>query len=190
MFAFKICITLSAALTGTVLFSTTILLLFEQSAINRAQLSTCFKSAARPFPLPLVLGGVLTEMKTRSASSTCFLTSEEKNKFLPRQFFTTSSKPGWKKLRLDGFTLRPYRFSPRRLEAYLNSTVWFSLRSYQQRWQSNQDTSKLWRSKSDLQRILRNAKSLSGNSRDSTNHSPAPKQHTFEICWCGASPFW
>ncbi len=40
---------LSAALTGTVDFSTTILLLFAVSAIFRAQDSMYFRSAARPY---------------------------------------------------------------------------------------------------------------------------------------------
>lgn len=48
-FAFNICIILSAALTGTVLFSTTILLALATSAIIRAALSTYFKSAALPY---------------------------------------------------------------------------------------------------------------------------------------------
>ena len=58
----------SAALTGTVDFSTTILEKVASSAIFRAQDSTYFRSAARPAPFPYVLVGVLTEMKIRSAS--------------------------------------------------------------------------------------------------------------------------
>ena len=94
VFAFNTCMMLSADLTGTVLFSTTILLDFAASAIVRAQLSTYFKSAERPFPNPLVFVGVFTEMKIKSASSMFFETSVEKNKFFPRHFFTTSSRPG------------------------------------------------------------------------------------------------
>ena len=46
--AFRMLVMLSAAFTGTVLFSTTILELLATSAIRRAQDSTNFRSAARP----------------------------------------------------------------------------------------------------------------------------------------------
>ena len=45
---------LSAARTGTVLFSTTILQPADTSAILRAQASMYFRSAALPFPIPKV----------------------------------------------------------------------------------------------------------------------------------------
>lgn len=93
----KICIILSAARTGTVLFSTTILLLRATLAIIRAALSTYFKSAALPRPFPNVFVGVFTEMKINSASSMAVSMSFEKNRFRFRHFFTTSSKPGWNK---------------------------------------------------------------------------------------------
>lgn len=89
------CMILSAARTGTVLFSTTILLLCAVSAIIRAALSTYFKSAARPRPLPFVFVGVFTEMKINSASLMAVFTSVLKNKFTFRHFFTTSSSPGY-----------------------------------------------------------------------------------------------
>lgn len=50
----------SAVFTGTVLFSTTILLLLETEAIMRAAPSQYVRSAALPAPTPLVLVGVLT----------------------------------------------------------------------------------------------------------------------------------
>jgi hypothetical protein len=88
---------LSAARTGTVLFSTTILLFCAVSAISREQPSTNFKSAALPLPLPLVFVGVLTDMKMSSASWMAVSMSVEKKRFTFRHFFTTSSRPGWKK---------------------------------------------------------------------------------------------
>jgi hypothetical protein len=60
---------LSAARTGTVLFSTTILSPAAMSAIIRAALSTYFRSAALPLPLPNIFVGVFTDMKMSSASS-------------------------------------------------------------------------------------------------------------------------
>jgi hypothetical protein len=48
MLAFKMLVMLSAAFTGTVLFSTTILELLDTSAILLAHDSTNFKSAALP----------------------------------------------------------------------------------------------------------------------------------------------
>lgn len=50
----------SAVLTGTVLFSTMILLLVLTLAIMRAAPSQYVRSAALPAPIPLVLVGVLT----------------------------------------------------------------------------------------------------------------------------------
>lgn len=88
------CIILSAARTGTVLFSTTILLFCATFAINLAQPSTYFKSAARPLPLPYVLVGVFTEINIRSASLIAVSMSVEKNKFLLRHSRTISSSPG------------------------------------------------------------------------------------------------
>lgn len=92
--ALKICIILSAALTGTVLFSTTILSFCAMRAIIRAALSTYFKSAARPRPLPKVFVGVLTDMNMSSASLMADSMSLEKNKFTFRHRLTTSSRPG------------------------------------------------------------------------------------------------
>uniref|UniRef100_A0A182VHM1 Uncharacterized protein n=1 Tax=Anopheles merus TaxID=30066 RepID=A0A182VHM1_ANOME len=89
------CMILSAARTGTVLFSTTILLFCDISAIMRAQPSTYFRSAARPLPLPYVFVGVLTEMKISSASWIAFSMSVEKNRLRLRHWRTTSSRPGW-----------------------------------------------------------------------------------------------
>lgn len=96
LFELSTCIILSAARIGTVLFSTTILLLFATRAMSRAHPSTCLRSAARPLPLPLTFVGVLTEMKINSASLIALSMSFEKKRFRPRHFFTTSSKPGWK----------------------------------------------------------------------------------------------
>ena len=59
---------LSAAFTGTVLFSTTIFGCLAISAIFLTADSTNFKSGARPFPTPNVFVGVLTDMKIKSAS--------------------------------------------------------------------------------------------------------------------------
>ena len=50
----------SAVFTGTVLFSTTILLLVDTEAIMRAAPSQYVRSAALPAPTPLVLVGVFT----------------------------------------------------------------------------------------------------------------------------------
>ena len=56
---------LSAAFTGTVLFSTTIFLPPSSSTVSAIILaanSTYFRSAALPFPTPNVLVGVLTQI--------------------------------------------------------------------------------------------------------------------------------
>ncbi len=50
----------SAVFTGTVDFSTTILLLVETDAIRRAAPSQYVRSAALPAPIPWVLVGVFT----------------------------------------------------------------------------------------------------------------------------------
>lgn len=92
--ALRICIILSAARTGTVLFSTTILLLCAMLAIMRAASSTYLRSAARPRPLPNVFVGVFTEMKIRSASTMAVSMSVEKNRLRLRHCLTTASRPG------------------------------------------------------------------------------------------------
>ena len=61
------CRTACAVRTRTVLFSTTILPLLDTSAILRAQSPQFLTLAARPAPIPMVLVGVLTEMKMMSA---------------------------------------------------------------------------------------------------------------------------
>src|SRR3546814_723355 len=68
--------------TGTVDFSTTILLLVATSAIFRAQSSQFLMLAARPAPIPVTLVGVFTETKMMSASAIAPSKSVEKNKFL------------------------------------------------------------------------------------------------------------
>ena len=69
LMAFRIVAMLSAAFTGTVDFSTTILKpLSTVSAMFRAAASTNLRSAALFFPWPYVLVGVLTLMKMMSAS--------------------------------------------------------------------------------------------------------------------------
>lgn len=97
-FALSICMILSAARTGTVLFSTTILLLCAMFAMSRAQPSTYRKSAARPLPFPFNLVGVLTEINIRSASVIAVSMSVEKKRLRLRHSLTTSSSPGCKKI--------------------------------------------------------------------------------------------
>ena len=75
---------LSAAFTGTVLFSTGCLAI---SAIFLAADSTNFKSGARPFPTPNVFVGVLTEMKIKSASIIAVSVSVVKKRFFSANFF-------------------------------------------------------------------------------------------------------
>lgn len=87
VFWVKIVLMVSADLTGTVDFSTTILKPTVSEAILLEHASTYFKSAARPFPTPYVFVGVLTEMKIKSALLIYLSTSEEKNKFRPRATF-------------------------------------------------------------------------------------------------------
>lgn len=86
--------TACAVRTGTVLFSTTILPLSDTSAILRAQSSQFLTLAARPAPIPMVLVGVLTEMKMMSAFLISASMSVEKKRFLPQHFSTTSRRPG------------------------------------------------------------------------------------------------
>ena len=85
---------LSAALTGTVLFSTTIFACVEISAIFLAAVSTYFKSGARPFPMPDFFVGVLTDMKITSASMIAASVLVVKKRFLPRTSSTISFRPG------------------------------------------------------------------------------------------------
>mmetsp|Transcript_26117 Transcript_26117/g.61218 ORF Transcript_26117/g.61218 Transcript_26117/m.61218 type:complete len:313 (+) Transcript_26117:564-1502(+) len=92
-----------AVRTGTVDFSTTILLEVAISAILRAQSSQFLTLAARPAPIPWVLVGVLTEMKMMSASAMVSSMAVEKNMFLPRTDCTTSRSPGSKMGRLSEF---------------------------------------------------------------------------------------
>ena len=84
--AFNILLILSAARTGTVLFSTTILLLTEKLAISLATCSRFCKSAAFPLPKPNVFVGVLTEMKTISALFYLILDVVRKEKVLSATF--------------------------------------------------------------------------------------------------------
>mmetsp|Transcript_7920 Transcript_7920/g.17018 ORF Transcript_7920/g.17018 Transcript_7920/m.17018 type:complete len:210 (+) Transcript_7920:747-1376(+) len=84
----------SAVRTGTVDFSTTILDDVETRAMWRAHNSQFLMLAAEPAPIPLVFVGVLTEMKMTSASAISLSRSVEKNRFLPRDFFTHSIRPG------------------------------------------------------------------------------------------------
>mmetsp|Transcript_48281 Transcript_48281/g.121915 ORF Transcript_48281/g.121915 Transcript_48281/m.121915 type:complete len:236 (+) Transcript_48281:772-1479(+) len=84
----------SAVRTGTVDFSTMILLLAETRAIMRAALSQYVRSAARPAPTPRVFVGVFTLTKMMFASATCFSVSVLKKRLRPRASNTTSSRPG------------------------------------------------------------------------------------------------
>mmetsp|Transcript_55 Transcript_55/g.202 ORF Transcript_55/g.202 Transcript_55/m.202 type:complete len:230 (-) Transcript_55:325-1014(-) len=84
----------SAVFTGTVDFSTMILLDVDTDAIMRAAPSQYVRSAALPAPTPRVFVGVLTLTNTTSASATCFLTSVLKKRLRPKASFTTSSRPG------------------------------------------------------------------------------------------------
>mmetsp|Transcript_2955 Transcript_2955/g.10453 ORF Transcript_2955/g.10453 Transcript_2955/m.10453 type:complete len:237 (-) Transcript_2955:196-906(-) len=84
----------SAVFTGTVDFSTTILLDVDTAAMARAAPSQYVRSAARPAPMPCVFVGVFTLTNTMSASATCFAVSVLKKRFLPRAANTTSSRPG------------------------------------------------------------------------------------------------
>ena len=84
----------SAVLTGTVLFSTTILDDVDTLAIMRAAPSQYVRSAARPAPMPLVLVGVLTDTNTMSASPMCLVVSLLKKRLRPRHALTISSSPG------------------------------------------------------------------------------------------------
>mmetsp|Transcript_10105 Transcript_10105/g.30644 ORF Transcript_10105/g.30644 Transcript_10105/m.30644 type:complete len:230 (+) Transcript_10105:980-1669(+) len=87
--------TASDVRTGTVDFSTTILSEVATLAIVRAHSSQFLTLAARPAPMPDVLVGVFTEMKTTSASAMPPSMSVEKTR-LPCVFptSTTSSSPG------------------------------------------------------------------------------------------------
>mmetsp|Transcript_23465 Transcript_23465/g.64691 ORF Transcript_23465/g.64691 Transcript_23465/m.64691 type:complete len:230 (+) Transcript_23465:1092-1781(+) len=84
----------SAVFTGTVDFSTTILLEVDTEAMRRAAPSQYVKSAAFPAPMPVVFVGVFTLTNTMSASPTCFLVSVLKNRLRPLAALTTSSSPG------------------------------------------------------------------------------------------------
>ena len=57
----------SAVLTGRVLFSTTIVCPLANIATCLAQASTYLRSLALPLPIPFILVGVLTDIKTISA---------------------------------------------------------------------------------------------------------------------------
>ena len=61
---FKTSLIFSAVLTGKVDFSITILLLFDLSAILLAHASTFERSAANPFPFPVLLVGYLLPQKS------------------------------------------------------------------------------------------------------------------------------
>merc|ERR1719217_1636964 len=88
-------LTASEVLTGTVDFSTTILSEVETSAIVLAQSSQFLTFAARPAPMPAVLVGVFTLIKTISASAMDSLILVENTKLpLFKPTATTSSKPG------------------------------------------------------------------------------------------------
>ena len=77
--AFRMVAMLSAAFTGTVDFSTTILNpLSTVSAMLRAAASTNLRSAALFLPWPYVLVGVLTLMKMISASRMAVAMSAKK----------------------------------------------------------------------------------------------------------------
>lgn len=71
-----------AVRTGTVDFSTTILLDKETSAILRAHNSQFLMLAARPAPIPVVFVGVLTLTNMMSASMMAASIEVEKNKLL------------------------------------------------------------------------------------------------------------
>jgi hypothetical protein len=83
-----------AVLTGTVLFSTTILSEVETSAILRAHSSQFLMLAARPAPIPWVLVGVLTEMNIMSALLISSSMLVEKKRLRPTHAWTTSGRPG------------------------------------------------------------------------------------------------
>jgi len=83
-----------AVCTGTVDFSTMIFDEVATLAMLRAQASMFFTFDAHPLPIPLVLVGVLTEIKIMSASVMFRSISVEKNKFLPRTDSTISLSPG------------------------------------------------------------------------------------------------
>jgi len=87
----------SAVLQGTVLFSTRIAPGFACIAISLVTASSAVTSVARPAPKPLVFVGVLTAMRTISASLIDFDTSVEKNKFGARTETEISSlcSPHW-----------------------------------------------------------------------------------------------
>mmetsp|Transcript_41906 Transcript_41906/g.65492 ORF Transcript_41906/g.65492 Transcript_41906/m.65492 type:complete len:241 (+) Transcript_41906:761-1483(+) len=93
----------SAVDTGTVLFSTTILLPLKSlvspvraALMERAAPSQYVRSAALPFPNPYSLVGVLTATKMISASLTAETMSVLKKRFLPLTSLTISSSPGSK----------------------------------------------------------------------------------------------
>ena len=88
-------LTASAVRTGTVDFSTTILLEVATLAMVRAQSSQFLMLAARPAPIPWVLVGVLTEMKTMSARAISSSMEVEKKRFFPRQDSTVGGGGGW-----------------------------------------------------------------------------------------------
>ena len=101
----RICWIRSAARTGIVDFSTTIVWPRACSAMRRAQASTYCKSEALPAPGPVVFVGVCTEMKTTSASAKAETpwACGWKCKLRPRTCRTISCKPGSKTGRLSLF---------------------------------------------------------------------------------------
>ena len=101
----RICWIRSAARTGIVDFSTTMVWPRACSAMRRAQASTYCKSEALPAPAPDVLVGVCTEMKTTSASAKAATpwAWARKCKLRPRTCRTISGKPGSKTGRLSLF---------------------------------------------------------------------------------------
>ena len=79
--AFSTRFSVSAVLTGTVDFSTTILSEVDTLAMVRAQSSRFLTLAALPAPMPYVFVGVFTDTKMMSASLMAPSTSVVKNRF-------------------------------------------------------------------------------------------------------------
>ena len=66
----------------------------DTSAILRAHSSQFLMLAALPAPMPCVLVGVLTEMKTMSALLISSSMLVEKNRLRPAHSLTTAGRPG------------------------------------------------------------------------------------------------
>lgn len=88
---------ISAVRHGTVLFSTRTAPGFPWMAISRVTASRAVTSVARPPPIPFIFVGVLTAIKTMSASLIHRETSVEKKRFGVRAGIEISSRcsPHW-----------------------------------------------------------------------------------------------